>query len=198
MLFLTMIINEYEKWIGTRQELISIIKLIENKSPKNYKMFSKQVGKLSSVNNRRVKQFIDEGIIPKPVFEDKKYQYKFTHIVRYLSAIMLRNKGFPLKIVKEHLDHNDFEFLKNEFVHGKSDKDFLKKENLDDTDYIDRLKKLDREEGRVLNILQMKLAITPWCNLNINLNKLKNLKEEDIETLTEGVSRSLKALIINR
>ena len=44
----------------------------------------------------------------------------------------------------------------------------------------------------------MKLAITPWCNLNINLNKLKNLKEEDIETLTEGVSRSLKALIINR
>ena len=64
--------------------------------------------------------------------------------------------------------------------------------------YIDRLKKLDREEGRVLNILKMKLATTPWCNLNINLNKLKNLKEEDIDTLTEGVSRSLKALIIKK
>lgn len=44
----------------------------------------------------------------------------------------------------------------------------------------------------------MKLAITPWCNLNINLNKLKNLNEENIDTLTEGVSRSLKALMINR
>ena len=161
-------------------------------------MFSKQVGKLSSINDRRVQQFIDEGIIPKPFFKDKKYQYNFTHIVRYLSAIILRNKGFPLKIVKEHLDQNDFEFLKNEFVYGKNDKDFLKKENLDDVDYIDRLKKLGREEGRVLNILQMKLAITPWCNLNINLNKLKKLKEEDIDTLTEGVSRSLKALIIKK
>lgn len=191
-------IDNYKNWTGTRPDLISIIKIIEKDSPKKYKMFSKQVGKLSSINDRRVQQFIDEGIIPKPFFKDKKYQYNFTHIVRYLSAIILRNKGFPLKIVKEHLDQNDFEFLKNEFVYGKNDKDFLKKENLDDIDYIDRLKKLDREEGRVLNILQMKLAITPWCNLNINLNKLKNLKEEDIETLTEGVSRSLKALIINR
>jgi len=191
-------IDNYENWTGTRPDLISIIKIIEKDNPKKYKMFSKQVGKLSSINDRRVQQFIDEGIIPKPFFKDKKYQYNFTHIVRYLSAIMLRNKGFPLKIVKEHLDQNNFEFLKNEFIHGKNDKDFLKKENLDDTDYIDRLKKLDREEGRVLNILQMKLAITPWCNLNINLNKLKNLKEEDIDTLTEGVSRSLKALIIKK
>ena len=188
-------IDNYENWTGTRLDLISIIKIIEKNNPKKYKMFSKQLGRLSSINDRRVQQFIDEGIIPKPVFEDKKYQYNFTHIVMYLAAIILRNKGFPLKIIKEQLEQSDFKFLKNEFVYGKNDQDFLKNENLDDINYIDRLKKLGREEGRVLNILQMKLAITPWCNLNINLNKLKKLKDEDIDTLTEGISRSLKALI---
>ena len=35
-------------------------------------------------------------------------------------------------------------------------------------------------------------------SLNINLNKLNTLKDEDIDTLTEGISRSLKALIKNK
>ena len=93
---------------------------------------------------------------------------------------------------------NDFEFLKNEFIHGKEDKEFLKKENLEDADFSGRLQKLGRNEGRVLNVLQMKLAITPWCNLSLNLNKLNTLKDEDIDTLTEGISRSLKGLIRNK
>ena len=188
-------IYDYENWTGTRPELVTLIRIIEQNYPNQYKMYSKQLGKLISINERRIQQFIDEGIVPKPVFENKKYQYNFTHIVRYLSGVILRNKGFPLKIIKEQLDQNDFEFLKNEFIHGKEDKEFLKKENLEDAEFSGRLQKLGRNEGRVLNILQMKLAITPWCNLSLNLNKLNTLKDEDIDTLTEGMSRSLKALI---
>ena len=191
-------IYDYENWTGTRPELVMVIRIIEQKYPNQYKMYSKQLGKLISINERRIQQFIDEGIVPKPVFENKKYQYNFTHIVRYLSGVILRNKGFPFKIIKEQLDQNDFEFLKNEFIHGKEDKEFLKKENLEDADFSGRLQKLGRNEGRVLNILQMKLAITPWCNLSLNLNKLNTLKDEDIDTLTEGISRSLKALIKNK
>ena len=191
-------IYDYENWTGTRPELVTVIRIIEQNYPNQYKMYSKQLGKLISINERRIQQFIDEGIVPKPVFENKKYQYNFTHIVRYLSGVILRNKGFPLKIIKEQLDQNDFEFLKNEFIHGKEDKEFLKKENLEDAEFSGRLQKLGRNEGRVLNILQMKLAITPWCNLSLNLNKLNTLKEEDIDTLTEGISRSLKALIKNK
>ena len=191
-------IYDYENWTGTRPELVTVIRIIEQNYPKQYKMYSKQLGKLISINERRIQQFIDEGIVPKPVFENKKYQYNFTHIVRYLSGVILRNKGFPLKIIKEQLDQNDFEFLKNEFIHGKEDKEFLKKENLEDAEFSGRLQKLGRNEGRVLNILQMKLAITPWCNLSLNLNKLNTLKDEDIDTLTEGISRSLKALIKNK
>ena len=191
-------IYDYENWTGTRPELVTVIRIIEQNYPNQYKMFSKQLGKLISINERRIQQFIDEGIVPKPVFENKKYQYNFTHIVRYLSGVILRNKGFPLKIIKEQLDQNDFEFLKNELIHGKEDKEFLKKENLEDAEFSGRLQKLGRKEGRVLNILQMKLAITPWCNLSLNLNKLNRLKDEDIDTLTEGISRSLKALIKNK
>ena len=191
-------IYDYENWTGTRPELVTVIRIIEQNYPNQYKMYSKQRGKLISINERRIQQFIDEGIVPKPVFENKKYQYNFTHIVRYLSGVILRNKGFPLKIIKEQLDQNDFEFLKNEFIHGKEDKEFLKKENLEDAEFSGRLQKLGRNEGRVLNILQMKLAITPWCNLSLNLNKLNTLKDEDIDTLTEGISRSLKALIKNK
>jgi DNA-binding transcriptional MerR regulator len=191
-------IYDYENWTGTRPELVTVIRMIEQNYPNQYKMYSKQLGKLISINERRIQQFIDEGIVPKPVFENKKYQYNFTHIVRYLSGVILRNKGFPLKIIKEQLDQNDFEFLKNEFIHGKEDKEFLKKENLEDAVFSGRLQKLGRNEGRVLNILQMKLAITPWCNLSLNLNKLNTLKDEDIDTLTEGISRSLKALIKNK
>ena len=191
-------IYDYENWTGTRPELVTVIRIIEQNYPNQYKMYSKQLGKLISINERRIQQFIDEGIVPKPVFENKKYQYNFTHIVMYLSGVILRNKGFPLKIIKEQLDQNDFEFLKNEFIHGKEDKEFLKKENLEDAEFSGRLQKLGRNEGRVLNILQMKLAITPWCNLSLNLNKLNTLKDEDIDTLTEGISRSLKALIKNK
>ena len=191
-------IYDYENWTGTRPELVTVIRIIEQNYPNQYKMFSKQLGKLISINERRIQQFIDEGIVPKPVFENKKYQYNFIHIVRYLSAVILRNKGFPLKIIKEQLDQNDFEFLKNELIHGKEDKEFLKKENLEDAEFSGRLQKLGRKEGRVLNILQMKLAITPWCKLSLNLNKLNRLKDEDIDTLTEGISRSLKALIKNK
>ena len=191
-------IYDYENWTGTRPELVTVIRIIEQNYPNQYKMYSKQLGKLISINERRIQQFIDEGIVPKPVFENKKYQYNFTHIVRYLSGVILRNKGFPLKIIKEQLDQNDFEFLKNEFIHGKEDKEFLKKENLEDADFSGRLQNLGRKEGRVLNILQMKLAITPWCNLSLYLNKLNTLKDEDIDTLTEGISRSLKALIRNK
>jgi len=190
-----MIINNYENWIGTRQELILLIKLIESKYPKKYKMFSKQLGKFSSVNDRRIQQFIDVNILPKPLFENKKYLYSFIHLVRYLSAIILRNKGYPLNIIKENLDLNDFNFLKDEFLQGKIDKEILKKENIKVVELTHRLKALGSKEGEVLNISQKKIVITPWFNVMVNEKKLKGLKEKDIDTLLEALSLTLKSII---
>ena len=186
-------VKDYENWTGSRPELISLIKLLEKENPKLYKFFSKQLGKYSSVNDRRIQQFIDEGILPKPVFENKKYIYNYEHLVRYLSAVILRNKGYPVKIIRESLDISGFEFLKNEFVYGKIDEKLLQKQKLENTDLSERLKKLGRTEGKVLEITQKKIAVTPWFSILVNDNKLKNLKDSDIETLIEAISVSLRS-----
>ena len=188
-------IEDYLNWTGNRQELTSLIKLFEKFNPKLYKMFSKQLGKVSSVNERRIQQFIDEQIIPKPDFKEKKYIYNSNHLVRYLCAIILRNKGYPLKIIKENLDANDFDFLKNEFVKGNTDDKFLHKQNFEHVDLPVRLKKLGRDEGKVLEINQKKFAVTPWFTVSINEKQLNKLVEKDIDTLTEALSNSLKSSI---
>ena len=188
-------IDDYINWTGTRRELISLINLFEKQNPKLYKMFSKQIGKYSSVNDRRIQQFIDEGIIPKPVFQNKKYIYNFEHLVRYLSGIILRNKGYPMKIIRESLDVNEFKFLKDELIQGKTDDKFLQKQKLENVDLSDRLKKLGRNEGKVLDITQKKFAVTPWFSVMINENKLRNLKEKDVDTLLEALSNTLKSRI---
>ncbi len=186
-------VKNYNKWTGSRPELISLIKLLEKGNPKLYKFFSKQLGKYSSVNDRRIQQFIDEGILPKPVFENKKYIYNYEHLVRYLSAIILRNKGYPVKIIKESLDISGFDFLKNEFVYGKIDEKLLQKQIFENADLSERLKKLGRTEGKVLEIIQKKIAVTPWFSILVNDKKLKNLKNSEIDTLIEAISISLRS-----
>lgn len=194
MLILDMI-NEYINWTGTRHELISIINLFEKQKPKLYKMFSKQIGKYSSVNIRRIQQFIDEGIMPKPNYTDKKYLYDFNHLIRYLSAIILRNRGYPMKIIGESLDANSFDFLKDKLVLGESEDNYLQKVDSKKFNLSNRLKKLGRVEGKVLEIKQKKFAITPWFTVAINENKLNKLSIRDVDTLTEAISKSLKSNI---
>ena len=188
-------IKDYQNWTGSRPELISLIKLLEKENPKLYKFFSKQLGKYSSVNDRRIQQFIDEGILPKPVFENKKYIYNFEHLVRYLSAIILRNKGYPVKIIKQSLDVSGFDFLKNEFVHGNTDDRLLEKQKFENIDLSERLKKLGRSEGKVLEINQKKIAITPWFSVSVNESKLNKLNDDNIDTLIESLSNYLKTYI---
>ena len=188
-------IKDYQNWTGNRQELILVIKLFEKFNPKLYKMFSKQLGKVSSVNERRIQQFIDEAIIPKPYFIEKKYIYDTKHLVRYLCAIILRNKGYPLKIIRENLDANDFDFLKNQFLKGDTDDKFLHKQKLEHVDLAERLKKLGRNEGKVLEINQKKFAVTPWFTALINEKQLSKLKEDEIDTLTEALNNSIKSSI---
>ena len=185
-------IDDYINWTGTRRELISLINLFEKQNPKLYKMFSKQIGKYSPVNDRRIQQFIDEGIIPKPVFQNKKFIYDFKHLVRYLSGVILRNKGYPMKIIRENLDVNEFKFLKDELIQGNTDDKFVQKQKLENINLSERLKKLGRNEGRVLDVSQKKFAVTPWFSVMVNENKLRNLNEKDVDTLLEALSNSLK------
>ena len=117
-----------------------------------------------------------------------------------LTELALKKFQESTKLIKrvKKAESDSLKYQREREADERIHNDRLKKENLEDSEFSGRLQKLGRKEGRVLNILQMKLAITPWCNLNINLNKLNDLNEEDIDTVTESISRSLKALIKNK
>ena len=59
---------------------------------------------------------------------------------------------------------------------------------------MSNLIKLGREKGSVLKIPSIKLAITPWCSVYINEEKLNMLNDENIETLTFAFADTLKQL----
>ncbi len=188
-------IDEHKNWIGTRRELILLIKTYEKLFPKKYRMFSKQIGKYTSVNDRRIQQFINLGILPNPTFEQKKYLYNFVHLIRYLSAIILRNKGYPLKIIHENLDIKNIDQIKEEFIDDSKISTSYENKKSEELDFKFRLRKLGRKEGKVLEINQKKLAITPWCSVLINEDKISSLSEKDIDTLVEAFSNSLGSII---
>ena len=60
-------------------------------------------------------------------------------------------------------------------MYGKIDEKLLQKQKLENTDLSERLKKLGRTEGKVLEINQKKIAVTPWFSILVNDNKLKNM-----------------------
>ena len=57
----------------------------------------------------------------------------------------------------------------------------------------EKLRKIGREEGRVLRSQWLKFAITKWCHLEVKKKELKRLTQEDIETLALALKETLTA-----
>ena len=55
----------------------------------------------------------------------------------------------------------------------------------------EKLKKIGREEGRVLRSQWIKFAITKWCHLDIKKKELMKLTSEDIDTLAIALKDTL-------
>ena len=195
--------NLYKNWLGTRGELLNLIINLENNDPDLFLLHSKGTGKAIPVSSRRIQQFMDEAIIPKGIskFEVNKKgnYYTYKHVVRYLAAIRLRKSGQPINQISILM--NKLTFSKLESYVFAEKKDFGKifdHVDLKYDDYKGKIKsnliKLGREKGNVLKISSIKLAITPWCSVYINEDKLKMLNDENIETLTFAFADTLKQL----
>ena len=195
--------NLYKNWLGTRGELLNLIINLENSDPDLFLLHSKGTGKAIPVSSRRIQQFMDEAIIPKGIskFEVNKKgnYYTYKHVVRYLAAIRLRKSGQPINQISILM--NKLTFSKLESYVFAEKKDFGKifdHVDLKYDDYKGKIKsnliKLGREKGNVLKISSIKLAITPWCSVYINEDKLKMLNYENIETLTFAFADTLKQL----
>ena len=190
-------------WIGSRGELLNIISDFENKKPEIYLLRSKAAGKNIPATSRRIQQFMDEAIIPKGISKFEKTKkgnyYTFEHIIKYLSAIRLKKTGQPIKQISILVNKLSISELESYAFAEKSD--FEKIFNNVDVKYDEfkgkiknNLIKLGREKGNVLKISSIKLAITPWCSVYINEDKLNLLNDKNIETLTFAFADTLKQL----
>jgi len=186
--------KQYYNWEGSRKDLMGIIISLEKTNPQKYKMYSKKYKEYLTVTLRRLQQFTDKGILPNGEIVNNNYLYNSEHLYRYVAAIELKNSGHTLIQVKKileglHLDEVIKKFL--EFEKSGLKKDLDEGNLLKKTDLPEKLKKIGREEGRVLRSQWIKFAITKWCHLDIKKKELMKLTSEDIDTLAIALKDTL-------
>ena len=190
--------KNYQNWKGSRKELINEIVNFENENPAKFKMISKKSGDYIDANIRRIQQFIDVSILPKPHVEKKQYEYTKEHLLRYLAAIVLKNNDHTIKQIEKILSTLDIDQVEEQILtkdskNLKIDKVLFEKK--DKINLSSELKQLGREEGKVLRSHWLKFAITKWCNIEIRKNKLSELKENEISTIILAFENSLRETI---
>ena len=190
--------KNYQNWKGSRKDLINEIVNFENGNPAKFKMISKKSGDYIDANIRRIQQFIDVSILPKPHVEKKQYEYTKEHLLRYLAAIVLKNNDHTIKQIEKILSTLDIDQVEEQILakdskNLKIDKVLFEKK--DKINLSSELKQLGREEGKVLRSHWLKFAITKWCNIEIRKNKLSELKENEISTIILAFENSLRETI---
>ena len=177
--------EKFTNWRGSRKIFLSNLAEIEN-NDNSFLMISNKTGKAVLVNSRRIQQFLDNGILPRGEME-VEIIFNYEHIIRYLSAIILKNQGHSLNQIEKILS-SDFEELIVVFL--KSKKGTLK-DKFSKADTSEKLKKLGRIEGRVLRSQWVKFAVTKWCHLDIKMKELLKLSKAEVVILSEVISDTL-------
>jgi hypothetical protein len=187
--------KKFKNWKGSRKDLINNLIDIENANKSRFMMISNKTRNFIPVNVRRIQQFLDIGILPRGKLSKGDYLYNFEHIIRYLSAIILKNKGHNLNQIKNILSSHDDEDLVNTFLSNSNIKNSSKNNNLkfqlDNAEISKKLNALGREEGRVLKSQWIKFAVTKWCHLDIRQKELINLNSNEVNALSEVIIHTL-------
>ena len=190
--------RKFREWRGSRKEFLNILTEIEGKNKSKYMMISNKTGNRVPVNTRRIQQYLDNGILPRAKMIKGEYLYNYDHIVRYLAAISLKNEGHSMIQIDKILSSHELEEITDIYLdvtHSKNFNSISNKQNLkmrySNAENSEKLKKLGREEGRVLRSQWLKFAITKWCHLDIRKKELIKLNEKQIETLSEVISNTL-------
>ena len=108
--------KKYQDWTGSRKDLINEIRHFENENHKKFKMISKKSGDYIDVNIRRIQQFIDVSILPRPHVKKKQYEYTKEHLLRYLAAIVLKNSDYTIKQIEKILSTLDIDEVENQIL----------------------------------------------------------------------------------
>ena len=176
-------------WTGRRVDLLNNILSLEKGDPERFLMYSKKFKKYLPVSMRRIQDFINKGIIPPAEIEDKSYRYNAEHLGRYLAAIILKNQGYTLSLIQQKLKDMSLDEILKRVLRPEGSENYIS--NINKSDLTEKLKRLGRNEGKVLRTQWLKFAITKWCHLDIKKKELKNLNPEDINTLTLALKETL-------
>ena len=197
-------LSSFENWSGSRSQLIDIIAKIEGSNPKEFGLVSKTGGHLLPIKPRRIQQFIDLGIMPKPEASKSSNGklsegYDFEHISRYFAAIKLRKKKYTLEQAAAIL----LDLTRVEVTELLSDSENSSNRNFEQkagprfnggTDHSKELRKLGRKEGKVIKSDQMLFAVTPWCHLHVSKAKFDALSEEEVEVIIAALAQSMRSM----
>ena len=166
--------RKFREWKGSRKEFLNVLTEIEGKNKSKYMMISNKTGNRIPVNTRRIQQYLDNGILPRAKMIKGEYLYNYDHIVRYLAAISLKNEGHSMIQIDKILSSHELEEITDIYLdvtHSKNLNSISNKQNLktkySNAENSEKLKKLGRQEGRVLRSQWIKFAITKWCHLDI-------------------------------
>ena len=184
----------YKNWTGTRVDLVEVLLSLETLDKNNYSLRQKKPPhRYLPTNGRRLQQFIDLELIPKPF----GIKYDYQHIAYYFFTIQMRKSGYTLQQLKGLCRSYQLEEVEERLFESgyKSEpkKMFIEKDKLHlfPDEIGDRLKKLGRPEGRVLKTKLIRFAITPWCHATVTEKELKGLNREDIDVLANAFRQSL-------
>lgn len=193
--------RKFREWKGSRKEFLNVLTEIEEKNKSKYMMISNKTGKRVPVNTRRIQQYLDNGILPRAKMIKGEYLYNYDHIVRYLAAISLKNEGHSMIQIDKILSSHELEEITDIYLdvtHSKNLNSTSNKQKLktkySNAENSEKLKKLGRQEGRVLRSQWIKFAITKWCHLDIRKKELRNLDENQLQTLSEVITNTLLSL----
>ena len=199
-----MIEMKYKKWTGTREELVNVLKEIEDSTPNKFALFSKSTGKKLELKKTRIQRLIELGVIPGPIFafekSTKNAMYSWLHIISYFAAIVARKSGYTYEQIPSLFNGYDenklLEFVRsNDQPFSESKEKNLKKGLTNSQHKIEILKNLDRREGRALMSDQKLIAITPWLHVHISMRQIHRIGAEEAEILTDVFKESLLSLI---
>lgn len=187
-------ILDYKNWTGTRVDLVEVLLSLEALDKNNYSLRQKKPPhRYLPTNSRRLQQFIDLELIPKPF--GIKYDYK--HIAYYFFTIQMRKSGYTLQQLKGVCRSYQLEEVEERLFEAgyksKLNKRYIEKDKphlFPDAIGV-HLKKLGRLEGRVLETKLIKFSITPWCHATVTEKELKGLNREDIDVLANAFRQSL-------
>ena len=98
---------DFKTWTGTRSDLLAILQDFEMENPTQYGLVSKTGGKLLPVKQRRIQQFIDIGILPKPkslraVSTDNTHAYDFEHFLIAYYMFCACSERFTIVVYVKH------------------------------------------------------------------------------------------------